>query len=238
MNLLAIETSTESCSVALLCDDTLFERSEVAPRRHAQLALPMADAVLAEAGVARAGIHAIAVGAGPGAFTGVRLGVSMAQGLGFALGCPVYAVSSLQALAMEAPMTPGASILAVIDARMGEVYTASYRVGDGGALRGVDEERVCAPDALDLAPADSWAVVGSGWGTYADTIGAQLPAPPAWAEPECFPQARHVARLAMPRLMAGEPGAPEQALPVYLRNKVALTIDEQRAARAARQGKG
>lgn len=235
MNLLAIETATESCSVALLNDAALYQRSEVAPRRHAALVLPMAEAVLAEAGLARTDIDGVAVGAGPGAFTGVRLGVSMAQGLGLALDCPVYAVSSLQALAMEAPMLPGAHILAVIDARMDEVYAASYAVDGHGLPRGLDTARVCDPAALVVPPAPAWHVVGSGWSRYGDTLGARIGQAPVWAEGQRFPQARHVARLAMPRLLAGEPGAPEQAVPVYLRDKVALTVREQQAARAARQ---
>ena len=103
MNLLAIETSTEACSVALLCAERIIARSEIAPRRHAELLLPMCDAVLAEAGVARGALDAIAVGRGPGAFTGVRLAIAAAQGIALALDIPVVLVSSLAALAMQAP---------------------------------------------------------------------------------------------------------------------------------------
>jgi tRNA threonylcarbamoyladenosine biosynthesis protein TsaB len=226
MNLLAFETATESCSVALLSGDALIERSELAPRRHAELALPMADALLAEAGLARAQLDGIAVGRGPGSFTGVRLAVSLAQGLAFALDRPVVTVSSLAALALEAP-DDDAAILAVIDARMGELYAAAYRRTADGLVEALDDERVCAPETLDLPPADAWVVVGTGWATYADALRKRLPVAPLHADGARWPQARHVARLAAPQLAAGAGLAAEQALPVYLRDKVALTLAEQ-----------
>ncbi|HET6545683.1 MAG TPA: tRNA (adenosine(37)-N6)-threonylcarbamoyltransferase complex dimerization subunit type 1 TsaB, partial [Rhodanobacteraceae bacterium] len=103
MNLLAVETATESCSAALLAGTTLLTRSELAPRRHAELLLPMCESLLAEAGIARSALDAIAVGRGPGAFTGVRLALSAAQGMALALDIPVVPVSSLAALALDAP---------------------------------------------------------------------------------------------------------------------------------------
>ncbi|MCE5232726.1 MAG: tRNA (adenosine(37)-N6)-threonylcarbamoyltransferase complex dimerization subunit type 1 TsaB [Mizugakiibacter sp.] len=229
MNLLAIETATEACSVALLRGDVLHERSELAPRRHAELVLPMAEAVLAEAGVARAQLHGIAFGRGPGAFTGVRLAVSVAQGLALALDLPVLPVSSLAALALEAP-ADAAAILAVIDARMGEVYAGTFLRADDGMLQALGGESVGAAATLALPAAAAWSVVGSGWGAYGDALAARLPSPPRWAEADRYPQARHVARLAAPRLAAGQGLPAEQALPVYLRDKVALTLAEQQRA--------
>jgi tRNA threonylcarbamoyladenosine biosynthesis protein TsaB len=229
MNLLALETATESCSVALLRGTDLFERSEVAPRRHAELVLPMAEAVLAEAGVTRRQLDGIAVGRGPGSFTGVRLAVSLAQGLALALDLPVVTVSSLAALAMQAP-ADDAPVLALIDARMGEIYAGAFTRDDGGLVVAADEERVCPPATYE--PAVSLAashVVGSGWDTYGDTLAARLGAPLS-AAAERFPQARHVARLAAPRFAAGEVMTPEHALPVYLRDKVAQTIAERAKA--------
>lgn len=230
MNLLAIETSTEACSVALLHGDALHERSELAPRRHAELVLPMAEAVLTEAGLARMQLDGIAFGRGPGAFTGVRLAVSVAQGLALALDLPVLPVSSLAALALEAP-DDDAAILAVIDARMGEVYAGAYRrTRDAALLQALDEESVGHADALVLPAAAAWNVVGTGWSAYRDALAARLPAPPRWAEAARYPQARHVVRLAAPRLAAGQGVPAEQALPVYLRDKVALTLAEQQRA--------
>lgn len=228
MNLLALETSTESCSVALIHGDEVIARSELAPRRHAELVLPMADALLAEAGLGRHALDAIAVGRGPGAFTGVRLGVSLAQGMAMAMDLPVVTVSSLAALAMEAPDDGSdAAILAVIDARMGEIYAASYRRGETGELVELDDERVTTAEALVLPDASGWHVVGSGWATYADRLGGHLADRLLSADGQRFPQAKHVATLAAAAYRAGRATAPELALPVYLRDKVALTLVEQ-----------
>lgn len=230
MNLLAIETATESCSVALVHGDEVIARSELAPRRHAELVLPMADALLAEAGIGRHALDAIAVGRGPGAFTGVRLGVSLAQGMALALDVPVVTVSSLAALALEAPDDDSdAAILAVIDARMGELYVACYRRDGLGGLIALDEERVATAESLQLTPAEAWHVVGSGWATYAEVLGERLAGRVVRsAHGDRFPQAVHVASLAVRECLAGRAQAPELALPVYLRDKVALTLAEQR----------
>jgi tRNA threonylcarbamoyladenosine biosynthesis protein TsaB len=230
VNLLALETATESCSAALLCGTRLFARSELAPRRHAERLLPMCEEVLAEAGIARRELDAIAVGCGPGAFTGVRLAVSAAQGIALALGVPVVPVSSLAALAMQAPDN-GAAILAVIDARMGEIYAGTFRRTDDGLVEPLGAETVGAAQALQLPPATGWNVLGSGWASYREALAARLPDAPAWADGECFPQAADVARLAAPLAHAGRGVAPEHALPVYLRDKVALTTAEQRESR-------
>lgn len=226
MNLLAIETATEACSVALVHGETVFARSELAPRRHAERALPMADDLLAEAGLSRHALHGIAVGRGPGAFTGVRLAVSLAQGMAMALDVPVVTISSLAALALEAP-EDDAAILAVIDARMGEIYAASYRRDDNGGLIALDAERVCTADSLQLPQANAWHVVGTGWTTYASALREKLGPALRSADGARYPQARHVATLAVGEFKAGKAHAPELALPVYLRDKVALTLAEQ-----------
>ncbi|HWG11555.1 MAG TPA: tRNA (adenosine(37)-N6)-threonylcarbamoyltransferase complex dimerization subunit type 1 TsaB [Rhodanobacteraceae bacterium] len=231
MNLLSIETATEACSVALLHGDALIDRSEIAPRRHAELVLPMADALLAEAGIPRSAIDGIAVGRGPGAFTGVRLAISVAQGLAFALDVPVVTVSSLAALAMQAPRDAEAT-LALIDARMGEVYAGAFRFDARGLAQPLDGERVTRAENLALPQATDWNVIGSGWDAYRDAVAMRLPAPPRWAEGARFPQARDVARLALPKFEAGDVLPPERALPVYLRDKVALT-EVERNFRAA-----
>ena len=227
-NIIAIETATEACSAALSVDGRVVERSEIAPRRHAELILPMIESLLVEAGISRAQLDGIAVGRGPGAFTGVRLAIAVAQGLALALDIPIVPVSSLAALAQDAP-DAGASILAVIDARMGEVYTGMFRRGEGGLVEAIGEETVGKADELILLQSTQWCVVGSGWDAYRDALAARLPAPPVFADGARFPQARAVARLAAPQFAAGLGVPPEQALPVYLRDKVALTLAEQRA---------
>ncbi len=226
MNLLAIETATENCSVALLRDGVVIDRSELAPRRHAELVLPMAEALLAEAGITRRQLGAIAVGRGPGAFTGVRLAISVAQGLALALDLLVVPVSSLAALAMQAPKN-GAAILAAIDARRGEIYAGTFRFDAHGLAEPLDAERVLAASDLKLPEAEAWNVIGTGWHAYADAISSRLPSAPSWTDGGRYPQASDIARLAVPLLAAGEGVPPEQALPVYLRDKVALTLEEQ-----------
>ena len=232
MNLLAIETATEACSVALLHGEALIDRSEMAPRRHAELVLPMAESLLSEAGVARNQLDAIAVGRGPGAFTGVRLAVSVAQGLALALDIPVLPVSSLAALAMQAPSN-GAAVLAAIDARRGEIYTGAFQMEAEATnsrldcLRPLSGECVVGASDLVLPKADAWNVIGSGWHVYGRAIRERLPGAPLWADGHRYPQARDVARLAAPLFAEGKGVPPEQALPVYLRDKVALTLAEQ-----------
>jgi tRNA threonylcarbamoyladenosine biosynthesis protein TsaB len=226
MNLLAIETATENCSVALLTKGGLIARSELAPRRHAELLLPMCEEVLAEAGLARTALDALAVGRGPGAFTGVRLAVSAAQGIALALGIPVVPVSSLAALARQAPEN-GADVLAVIDARMGEVYAGLFRRNDG-RIEAIGEETVGPADALRVPDASPLNVIGSGWTSYRSAIEIALRSPPRWAEGERYPEAADVAWLAAPLAAAGQGVAADRVLPVYLRDKVALTLEEQR----------
>ena len=241
MNLLAFELSTEACSVALWVDGDVRERHEIAPRRHAELALPWAEALLAEAGIAKSQLDAIAVGRGPGAFTGVRLGVAMAQGIALGLDRPAVPVSTLAALAMRAVVLgagEGDAVLAAIDARMNEVYVAGYRLTrEHDALRPMPTvvEQVLAPDAVPL-PDDggAWFGVGTGFGALGGALASRLP--PHWraVDAEALPHAADIVRLAHAALLRGEAVAPEMLEPAYLRNQVALTLVEQQALRAAR----
>lgn len=230
MNLLAFETSTEACSVALWRDGAVVERFEVAPRRHAELALPWAEALLAEAGVVRAQLDAIAVGRGPGAFTGVRLGVAIAQGVALALDKPVVAVSTLLALAARAP-SAATRVLAAIDARMGEVYLGAF-VRDGDAWRALQPEALGAPDAIALPDGDGWVGVGTGFDAVGGALRARLGARLVSVDAAALPHAADVARLGAIAFARGEAVAPERLEPAYLRDNVALTLAEQAASRA------
>jgi tRNA threonylcarbamoyladenosine biosynthesis protein TsaB len=231
MKLLAFETATEACSVALWLDGEVRERFEVAPRRHAELSLPWADALLSEAGVARSQLDAIAVGRGPGAFTGVRLGISMAQGIALALDRPVVPVSTLAALAMQGGE---GRVLAAIDARMGEVYAAAFeRIG--GEVRFLGAETVSAPDAVALpGDASGWRGVGTGFDAVDGALRARFGARFASIDAAALPRAADVARLGAHAAARGELLAPERVEPAYLRNRVALTLVEQAEARARR----
>ena len=234
MKLLAIETATEFCSVALLVDDELITRSELAPRRHAELLLPMCDQVLAEAGFARSQLDAIAVGRGPGAFTGVRLAVSAAQGIALGLDRPIVPVSSLAALAFEAPVN-GAPILALIDARMGEVYAGCFQRDAQWLVRLVGVESV-GPAAQIKLPAVAANLVGTGWETYRSVLEPRLDKRPLYCDGQRYPQAEAVARLAVPVFEAGLACDASEVRPVYLRDNVALTVEQQRQARSFTQG--
>lgn len=225
MRLLAFETATEACSVALWLDGEVRERFEVAPRRHAELALPWAEGLLADAGVARSQLDAIAVGRGPGAFTGVRLGIALAQGIALALDRPVVPVSTLAALA--APVA-GERVIAAIDARMGEVYLAAFR-REGDALVEVQAEAVGAPDAIGLPAGGGWHGAGTGFAAVGEALRSRLGARLTTVDATALPRAGDVARLAAAAFARGEAIAPERLEPAYLRDNVALTLAEQRA---------
>lgn len=220
--LLAIDTSTEACSVAYSDGDTVSERFIEAPREHMRRLLPMVDELLAEQGVALRQLDAIAFARGPGSFTGLRICLGVVQGLAFGAELPVIPVSTLAALAqtgLTAAMAPGTDLLSAIDARMDEVYWAWFRLGADGLVQARGAERVDAPEAVTLLPERSTACfgVGSGW-NYA----ARLPADAfAGIDSTVLPRAAAVARLALPLWRAGAVLPAEQALPVYLRDNVA-----------------
>jgi tRNA threonylcarbamoyladenosine biosynthesis protein TsaB len=140
LRILALETSTEACSVAFQNEmEHVYERFEITPQQHTRLLFPMIRDVLAEANLALAEIDAIAVSRGPGSFTGVRIAVNVAKGLAFGLNKPVYAISTLAAMAYQ---MPGETVRPVLDARMGEVYTGLYRVLEG-KLECLEEDNLC-----------------------------------------------------------------------------------------------
>ena len=198
-------------------DGNVLERYELAPRRHAVLILPMIEALLAEAGLSAGQLDAIAVGRGPGAFTGVRIAMGIAQGIAFAADRPVAPVSTLAALALGAARATGAvRIAAALDARMGEVYWGLYAVNSYEAEL-LGEERVCAPEAV-AAPSGAWFGAGSGWAVYAEALAQRLTVS-GWRG-DCYPRAGDIARLAAAPSQRGAWVVAEQALPVYLRDRV------------------
>jgi tRNA threonylcarbamoyladenosine biosynthesis protein TsaB len=226
MRLLAFETATEACSVAVYVDGEIRERHEVAPRQHTALALPWADALLAEAGIGKSQLDAIAVGIGPGAFTGVRLAVALAQGIALALDKPVIAVSTLATLAMRANAPQRERVLAAIDARMGEIYLGEF-VGDAdGLVHVVGDETIVAPG--DVRPLSLPAIgVGTGFAASSGLLARVLGDSLTRFDGEALPHAADLARLAACDFKQGRMIAPERLEPAYLRNKVALTLAEQ-----------
>lgn len=217
--LLAFDTSTEACSVALLHQGRVLVRHEVIPRMHAQRLLPMIRELVDEAGIALSALDAIAFGRGPGAFTGVRIAIGVVQGLGFALERPVLPVSDLAVLAQRAHREFGAiQVAAAIDARMDEVYWGCYTL-EQGEMRLLGSEAVLAPEAVALprSAAGDWFAAGTGWGTHA----ARLPIQPAGMAAELLPHAEDLLALARFSWARGEAVAADQAQPVYLRDNVA-----------------
>jgi tRNA threonylcarbamoyladenosine biosynthesis protein TsaB len=222
------------------------ERFEIAPRRHAELALPWAEQLLADAGLARAQLDAVALSRGPGAFTGVRLGIAIAQGIALALDRPLLPVSTLAVLAAQVPApavlageggcTVGAPppILAAIDARMGEIYTGAF-VRQRDDVTATSEEAVIAPADYRL-PGDvgGWSGVGTGFAAAEGALAIALQARFARIDAQALPHAADLARLAVQAWQRGEVIAPERVEPAYLRNNVALTLEEQKALRAGR----
>jgi tRNA threonylcarbamoyladenosine biosynthesis protein TsaB len=222
MRLLAIETATEACSAALWIDGAVRTRFEIAPRRHAELILPMCDSLMNEAGIAPPQLDVVAFGRGPGAFTGVRIAVGIAQGIAFASGLPVVCVSTLAAIAQEViSQTYSTRVLAAIDARMGEIYWGYYEKDNGGCVRRIGEERVGRPDRIENPSVPGWFGAGSGWSAYRDILIARLGHCVHGFDADRLPRAEYVARLAVVAHRAGLAISPDRAQPIYLRDEVA-----------------
>lgn len=223
MKLLCIETATEACSAALYLDGELHHTGQLAPRRHAELILGMCGELLDTAGLALADLDGIGFGRGPGAFTGVRIAVGVAQGMAWSADLPLIPVSSLAALAQAAYRQHLARhCVAAIDARMGEVYAGAFEVNADGIAVALAEELVCAAADLSLPGINGhWLGSGSGWHSYEPELravcGTRLEAVLA----DTFPEAQDIAILAAHALQAGQVVDAVHALPVYLRDDVA-----------------
>ncbi len=239
MKLLAVDTATEACSAALLIDGVVTSREAKLGRGHAEHILPMVDELLAAAGLALGALDAIAFGRGPGAFTGVRIAVSVAQGLAFGAGLPAVPVSDLAALGAQAlgrataewgPEAADAEALVCLDARMGEVYYGCVR---HSARFGVEllEEGLASPAAAFAALGAHGGIrVGAGHGfsaypALAERVGPSLRA--IW--PDLLPRATEIALLGARAFAAGLGVAAEAAAPVYLRDQVASQSGRPRA---------
>lgn len=224
MNLLAVETSTELCSVALLRGDELFVEEAIAENRHSEMLVPMIRRVLERSRLTAAQMDAFGFGQGPGSFTGIRIACGIVQGLAFAARRPVVPVPSLLALAEQ---SNEGRVIAALDARMDETYLAAY------ARTGEDWDEVIAPrlaarDALPGLPGPRWAATGSGFDRFDWLRDAYRGSVEMRIEGD-LPRARSVARIAARRLARGGGIAAEHAAPLYLRDKVALTTEERQA---------
>lgn len=222
MKLLAIETATEACSAALYIDGHIELRYAIKPRGHSELILSMMDELLAEAELKPNRLDAMAFGRGPGSFTGVRIATGIVQGAAFGADLPVVPVSTLAALAQRAYRQKGEpALLPAYDARMGELYWAAYRVGEDDLVHPVLEEEVTTADKVRLPLDGDWYGVGSGWSVAGELLAGRLGDDLLGYQAEMYCSAHDVAQLAVAAFEQGLAVAPEQALPVYLRNKVA-----------------
>lgn len=227
MKLLAIDTATEACSAALWLNGEVSERYRVAPRQHAELILPMIDELLQESGLELVELDALAFGRGPGAFTGLRIGAGLIQGLAFGAELKVVPVSNLAALAQRRIRLQGAQRVAcAIDARQNEVYWGAYAVDADNVARMSGEEAVLPARSVPQLTGGPWHGVGSGWAAYRDELALRV-SQLTEIDIQALPHAEDIVRLAMVYL-AADPGSAvdaEQALPIYLRNEVAVKPD-------------
>lgn len=226
MKILAFDTSTNWLSVACGADDSWCVRGEPSGQAHSERLLPLVDAVLAESGWSLRSLDGIAFGAGPGAFTGVRIACGVAQGLALGAGLPLLPVATLEALAQgQWRLRATDHVVACLDARMREVYVAAY-ARDGACWREVVVPAVLAPADVAAPPAAGapWFGVGGGFAAYPELV-SQLAL--AGADAHAVPDARAIGALAQPRLFAGEGVAAGDALPLYVRHRVALTTTER-----------
>ena len=213
MRFAAIETSTEWCSVALWADGEIAALERRAGNRHSELVLPMLETLL---GTKQ--LDAVAFGAGPGAFTGLRIACGLAQGLALARGLPVLGVSTLEALAQE---SGAPRVVACLDARMREVYYAALEKR-AGRWHEVIAPQCVPPQSAPPPPGDGWVGAGNGFEVYKEFLTGKV----SVSKPSVHPTAVAVAQLAAPRLAAGEGVDAALAVPVYLRDKVAFTKEE------------
>lgn len=232
MNLLAIETSTEFCSLAVCRGDEVNSSHFPSAQRHGETVLDAVRQMLAEAGLKLADLEGIAFGHGPGSFTGLRIACGVTQGLALALGIPVKGISTLLAVAEDSGCD---KVIACLDARMGEVYHAAYRRDEvAGSHRVASWTEVAAPglyspQAVPGVEGQGWSACGSGFGAHGAVLAARFGAGRIIATlPGAMPSARAVLALARPQFEAGAGEDAALALPVYLRDKVALTQAERK----------
>jgi tRNA threonylcarbamoyladenosine biosynthesis protein TsaB len=223
VKILALETSTEYCSVALWLDGAESGRCEQVGQKHSQVLLPMVDELLRAAGIRLHEVDGIAFGAGPGSFTGVRIACSAAQGLALGAGKPVAGICTLHALAEAAGRE---RVIAVLDARMAEVYYATYERRDG-TWHTVCEPELCLPQDAPAVTGADWFGAGSGFLAHGEQLRARYAANLAATDEQAVPQAAAIARLAAPRFAAGKGVSAADVAPFYLRDKVALKTSER-----------
>ncbi len=229
MKLLVLDTATEWCSAALWLDGAVRARRELAEQRHSSLILPMVDALLQEAGVSLRALDGIGYGAGPGSFTGLRIACAVTQGLALGADLPVAGVSTLESLAAQ---SGGDRVLTLLDARMAEVYWAAYE-REGEDWRAVIEPRLALPDSVFVPDGAGWVGAGNGYAVLDAAQRAAIADTLVRLDETLMPDAAAMAPLAARAFARGQGMDAALAAPLYLRDKVALTVDERRARQSA-----
>ena len=223
MKILALDTSTEYCSAAVYIDGQTDVRDGHAGQMHSQWVLRMVDELLRSRSLRLRDLDGIAYGEGPGSFTGLRIACGVVQGLAFGADLPVVGVGTLLAMAAGSASD---RVVACIDARMNEIYHGAYEKR-GGHWHAVHEPSVCAAEAAPLVSGEGWLGCGSGFLAHGAELQVRYAGNLAAVEPRRYPHAREIARLAAPRFEAKAGLSSDRAVPVYIRDKVALRIDEQ-----------
>jgi len=237
VRLLAIETSTEACSVGLMIDGQIVSDHRMAPQQHGALVLPMIDALMSKAGITPSQLDAVAYGRGPGSFTGVRIGVALTQGIALGADVGVIGISTLHTVAQGVHRLHGDRHIGVsLDARMAEVYFATYAIeGNSSRVSPIEQERICTPaEVPDIEMIQPWVWCGSGAERYADILQPQTQGKPVTIRQDAWPHAHDVLLLAESRYQTDEMTSADKASPVYLRNKVAETTAEREESKRLR----
>jgi tRNA threonylcarbamoyladenosine biosynthesis protein TsaB len=227
MNLLALDTSTEYLSLALKLGDNIFTHYQAAGSASSQLVLPQIQILLDSANIKLGDLDGIAFGAGPGAFTGVRIASGVAQGLGYGANLPVVCINTLTAVAEESGQD---KVVVCLDARMGEIYHAAL-IKQNGVWLEISETIVCKPQVSPVLESNDWVGAGGGWAAYKEVLmqiySNHLSQSVNNVLPDITPTAEAILRLAQPVFEAGQAKPAMHAMPIYIRNRVALTTLER-----------
>jgi len=223
LKILALDTSTEFCSAALWIDGAIDERGTLAGQTHSGLLLGMIDGLLAAHRLKVRDLSGIAYGEGPGSFTGLRIACGVVQGLAFGADLPVVGVGTLLAMAAGSDAD---RVVCCLDARVHEIYHGAYQRQAGG-WRAVHEPSLCVPGAAPELPGTGWLAAGNGFDAYRQALEARYAGQLQAIEAARHPHARDIAALAVPQFEQGRTLPAERAAPLYLREKVALRIDER-----------
>lgn len=231
MKILAADTATEACSAALFIDGEINERFEIAPREHAQLLLPMIDSLMAEAELKPQQLDALAFGCGPGSFTGLRITTGVMQGIAYGADLPVVPVSTLAAISQACLQKTGYdTIFTAVDARMHEIYWAVYKRDAEGVAQLLGKEKVQPASEVDALQLTGFGI-GSGWQIYQHKLTASLGEQLIGYDADYLPHAAEIAYLGVMGVQRQQTVSVEQAMPVYLRDKVAQTTVEREVSK-------